>query len=207
MGRPREFDQDKVLDAASRVFWANGYEATSTRALSEATSLTPASIYNAFGDKRGLFLSAMEHYLNSTIRNRIARHEALPSASAALTGFFTESMDRALSDPDQRGCMLVNTALESTPRNPELTEFVAAEMRQIEAFFLRVIKTGQKNGEFPKDLKPEDLAAQFLTLLMGMRVLSRVRPEAKLFNSLIRPAFAQLGLVWPNRTRKISPTL
>jgi TetR/AcrR family transcriptional repressor of nem operon len=205
MGRPRAFDQDKVLDAASQVFWSKGYEATSTRELSEATGLTAASIYNAFTDKRGLFLSAMDHYLNATIRDRIARHEALPSAGDALIGFFAESVVRALSDPLNRGCMLVNTALEATPDDPEMTRFVAEEMHQIEGFFLRVISAGQKSGEFPGEQKAEDLAAHFLALLMGLRVLSRVRPEAKLFNSLLKPAFAQLGLKWTARKASPSP--
>lgn len=204
MGRPRQFDEENVLDAAAQIFWAKGYEATSTRELSDATELTPASMYNAFGDKRGLFLRAMDHYLNSTLHDRIARSECLPSAAEALTHFFTESIDRVLNDPEQRGCMLVNTALEARPGDPELSAYVADEMRRIEAFFQRVITRGQKTGEFPKTHKAEEFAAEFLALLMGVRVLARVRPEARLFNNLMRPAFAQIGLAWPNRSRKIT---
>lgn len=196
-----------MLDAASEMFWARGYEATSTRDLSEATGLTPASMYNAFGDKRGLFLKAMDHYLNSTLRDRVARNEARSTAGAALTGFFTESIDRALSDMHQRGCLLVNTALQATPDDPEMTGFVAHEMRQIENFFRRVIAAGQKSDEFPKKQSPDELAAHFLALLMGLRVLSRVRPEAKLFNNLMRPAFAQIDLVWPNRRSPHVPAI
>ena len=63
MARPREFDEQAVLDAASDVFWAKGYEATSTRDLSAKTGLRPSSIYAAFGDKRRMFLRALDHYL------------------------------------------------------------------------------------------------------------------------------------------------
>jgi AcrR family transcriptional regulator len=61
-GRPRAFERDVVLDAAVRMFWAKGYEATSVRDLTEALGLSAPSLYNAFGDKRQLFAEAVTAY-------------------------------------------------------------------------------------------------------------------------------------------------
>ena len=63
VGRPREFDVDKALDAAMQAFWAKGYEATSMADLMAATGLHKGSIYGAFGDKHALFVEALTRYL------------------------------------------------------------------------------------------------------------------------------------------------
>ena len=73
MARPREFDEEVVLDAAVQCFWAYGYEATSIKDLMERTGLTAASLYNAYGDKRAMFRTALDHYIESSIGARIQR--------------------------------------------------------------------------------------------------------------------------------------
>ncbi len=201
MGRPREFDESKVLEAAGAIFWARGYENTSTRDLTECTGLTPASMYNAFGDKRGLYLQSLNYYLDMVLHDRIARLEKSETPGRAIADFFRETVDRSLADPLQRGCMLVNTALEVTPDDPDLQNIVAEETRIIERFFHRNIVAGQKSGEIPADHPAADLARHLLATLLGMRVLARVRPEAKLLEGLVRPALAMLTLSWPRNKR------
>ena len=61
MARPREFDEEVVLDAAVQCFWSQGYESTSVKDLMERTGLTAASLYNAYGDKRAMFRIALDH--------------------------------------------------------------------------------------------------------------------------------------------------
>lgn len=201
MGRPREFDEDKVLAAAGDVFWSHGYEGTSTRDLTECTGLTPASIYNAFGDKRGIYVRSLEYYLKTTLHERIARLDALNSPARAIATYFREIIDRSLSDPKHRGCMLVNTALAATPDDPDLQRLVADETAAIEAFFHRQILAGQKNGEIPKNQSANDLARMLLSIVFGLRVLVRVRPDAELLESLVRPALAMLDISWPRNKR------
>ncbi len=60
MGRPRQFDTDAVLSAARAAFVRNGYRGTSIDDLLRATGLQRASLYSAFGSKRGLFIAALD---------------------------------------------------------------------------------------------------------------------------------------------------
>src|SRR6516165_4217971 len=76
MARPREFDESVVLDAAVNCFWTRGYEATSVRDLAAEMGITGPSLYNAFGDKRSLFRTALERYVQLWTRARIAEAEA-----------------------------------------------------------------------------------------------------------------------------------
>ncbi|MDF2119530.1 TetR/AcrR family transcriptional regulator [Roseiarcaceae bacterium H3SJ34-1] len=197
MARPRKFDEADVLDMAAEAFWTKGFEATSTRDLTECTGLTQSSIYAAFGDKRGLFLRALKHYFDRVLHERIARLEVLRPGQA-IGDFFTEVIERSLADPRHRGCMLVNTALEATPDDPELQRYVAQETVMIEDFFKRCIAAGQASGEFPADRSAADGARHLLAVLLGLRVLVRVRPDAALLTGLVSPALATLGLVWPD---------
>ena len=194
MGRPREFDIEKVLAAAGDIFWERGYEGTSTRALTECTGLTPASIYHAFGDKRGFYLRALRYYLDQNLRERITRLESSLSPGRAIVAFFREIIARSLADPKHRGCMLVNTAIEVTPEDPEMQRIVADETVIIERFFRRCVAAAQKNGEIASSEPAEDIARMLLALLVGLRVLARVRPDTKLLNGLVRPTLEMLGL-------------
>ncbi|WP_159617919.1 TetR/AcrR family transcriptional regulator [Arthrobacter zhaoguopingii] len=59
MGRPREFDIGSAVAAAARLFAAEGYEGCSMDRLVQATGVHRASLYAAFGSKRGLFVECL----------------------------------------------------------------------------------------------------------------------------------------------------
>lgn len=176
MARPREFDEATVLEAAMNCFWAQGYELTSVRELAEQMGITGASLYNAFGDKRSLYRQVLGHYLEQTVRDRVARLEQLPPFPAIRT-FFDEIVERSVTDKQRRGCMLVNSALELAPYDPEFQKLVAQEMIFIEAFFRRCIEAGQKDGTISAIRPGAELAKLLLSVLLGIRVLARTRPE------------------------------
>lgn len=55
MARPRNFDEDDVVDRATKAFGRLGYAACSVDDLVDATGLQRGSLYKVFGSKRGLF--------------------------------------------------------------------------------------------------------------------------------------------------------
>jgi TetR/AcrR family transcriptional repressor of nem operon len=88
--------------------------------------------------------------------------------------------------------MLVNAALDMAPHDPEFRKVVALVLRRIEAFFLRCIEAGQADGTINAALPAETLAQNLLGVLMGIRVLARVRPERPLLEGVVTPALALL---------------
>ncbi|RDJ23178.1 TetR/AcrR family transcriptional regulator [Bosea caraganae] len=192
MARPREFEEVAVLDAAVQRFWSHGYEASSMRDLASAMGITGASLYNAFGDKRSLYRRALDRYVESTVAERVSRLEGLLPPRRAIEGFFDEVIERSLSDPQRKGCMLVNSALELAPHDPEFRDAVAEVTDRIEAFFRRCAVAGQRDGTITTAQTADDLARHLLAVLFGLRALSRVRPERALLEGLVRPAYALL---------------
>ncbi len=199
MARPRQFDAQTALAAAQETFWAKGYQATSTRELTQAMGLTQPSLYNAFGDKRQLFMQALEDYLERTLRERIARIESGYPPAQALVRFFAESVERGVTELPHRGCMLINTALEASQDDPELKAAVARELSLLREFFERLVRAAQAEGTVASTHDPEDAAAMLLSVQVGMRVLSRVMPDCALLEATVRPALAMLGLPAENR--------
>src|SRR5215469_3252617 len=191
MARPREFDEQFVLKAVMQCFWNRGYEATSVKDLVAETGITAASLYNAFGDKRALFRAALDHYIESSVGERIRCCETL-APRKAIGEFFQDILNRSLSDRDHKGCLLVNSALEIAPHDAEFQEVIATVFRHIERFFLKCIKAGQADRTITPSVPAHDLAHHLLGVLMGVRVLARVRPERALLEGVVRPALAVL---------------
>jgi TetR/AcrR family transcriptional repressor of nem operon len=194
MARPREFDEEAVLDAAVQCFWAHGYEATSVRDLIEKTGITGASLYNAFGDKRALYQRALDHYVEDSVVDRIRRCEAL-APREAIGAFFAEIVRRSLDDHQHKGCMLVNAALDVAPNDPGFQRIVAAVLIRVERFFLGRIEAGQVDRTITRSLAAKTLAQHLLGVLMGVRVLARVRPERALLEGVVSGALALLDRV------------
>jgi TetR/AcrR family transcriptional repressor of nem operon len=168
MARPRSFDEDAALDAATGLFWRQGYAATSVRELGVAMGLGLPSLYNAFGDKHALFTRCLDRYLDGSMRARIRGLEGAPAPWAAIATFLEEIVSRSLADP--RGCFLVNSALEVAPHD-----------------------AGQADGSIARQHPAEDLARLLVMSIMGLRVLARLRPEAELLRGAARQALAALG--------------
>ena len=193
-----------MLDAAMDRFWRNGYEATSVRDLAAHMGITGARLYNAFGDKHALFRQVVQRYAERSMRERISRLESTLPPKEADRAFLGEIVERSM-DGDRRGCLLVNTALEAAPEDPELRAEVAARLAEIEAFFRRAVTAAQRDGSIPPDWAPEDLARLLLGVTLGLRVLARSTPEREFLEGVARPALALLD--WPDRAdlpKKIS---
>jgi TetR/AcrR family transcriptional regulator, transcriptional repressor for nem operon len=191
VARPREFDEAAVLNAAMECFWQRGYDATSVRDLIEATGITGASLYNAFGDKRSIYERALGLYVETSIADRIRRCEEM-SPRQAIQSFFSEILDRSVAWADHRGCMLVNAAMEVAPRDLEFQLSVDGVLVQIEQFFLRSVMAGQADGTIKCTMNADDLARHLLGVLLGIRVLCRIRPDRRTLEAMVAPSLALL---------------
>src|SRR5947199_7736288 len=110
MVRPKAYDEAAVLTGAMHAFRRDGYSGISIPQLEEATGLSSGSIYNSFGDKRGLFLAAFEHYLRAVLESRISRFARPQDGLSGLRQLFLS----LLREPNGEtfGCLITNSAIE-----------------------------------------------------------------------------------------------
>lgn len=194
MPRPRSFDDNTVLDAALGCFWGRGYEATSIRDLADAMKISGPSLYNAFGDKRSLFLDALGHYCNTRTYPMLARIEKDRAGAAAIAAFFAEVIDRSVADRHRRGCFLINSALDVAPHDKAMAKVVATHLDAIRAFLARNLKATNTTGDASMAAEADLAADHLLAVLLGIRVLARTRPDRALLEGIVGSALAHLGL-------------
>jgi len=192
MARPREFDEDTVLEAVTQRFWNDGYEATSMRDLADCTGMTTPSLYNAFGDKRAIYRLVLDRYIRRALENCSAIFGGDEKPLLALERYFDSLIEEALADALQKGCFAVNTALEVAPHDADFRDLVTNVFDQIEKYLRNCIVSGQSDGTIRTKLPAADLARLFFGATLGIRVLARTSSERELLTGVVRPLFALL---------------
>jgi TetR/AcrR family transcriptional regulator, transcriptional repressor for nem operon len=170
LARTREFDEGEALDAALRTFRRKGYEATTLPDLLEATGLARQSLYNAFGDKRELFLKSLRRYAEAQLA---AMAEALQGGPIreAIAGVFESVMQ---GTDRECGCFLVNAGVELMPRDPEVGRIVASALLEQEKMLAGALRRAVRNGELRVTPKQIGATARFLVAtLQGLVVLTK----------------------------------
>lgn len=173
MPRARNFDEQVALERAMEVYWAKGYEGTSINDLVAAMGINKGSLYNTFGSKKDLFTRAFLKYDRERRRTMIAELERLGDSYAAIERLFDWFVAQSEADPDRKGCLMVNTALELPNHPADVQEVVSASLEDFEAFFERTIRFGQERGQIRASLDPSQAAPWLLSQALGLRVLSR----------------------------------
>ncbi|WP_461352260.1 TetR/AcrR family transcriptional regulator [Bradyrhizobium sp. USDA 4454] len=168
-------------------FWSHGYERTSVRDLADQMGITAASLYNAFGDKRSLYVLSLKYYLERRSRERTKIFDRSPAVDA-IESYFRDVVRTSVGDKSQRGCMLVNAALETVPDDTEFQDLVAREFSSIESSFFRCVKAGQADKSLRSDIKAVEAAKMLLSVLLGLRVLARTRPHRSIVEAAARSA-------------------
>ncbi|MEV5968218.1 TetR/AcrR family transcriptional regulator [Kribbella sp. NPDC051952] len=172
MARPRTFDEDRAVDAAMRLFWTSGYEATSTQDLCAATGLGRSSIYNTFSSKRDLFDRALRRYME---RSTEAQLEVIHSDDLPVRERVRRILWAAVDpDPeDPAGCLVVNTLVELGPTDTEVIDLLDRDHARKTEALTTAIRAAQAAGEVDPGHDASALADYVFVVLSGLRVAAR----------------------------------
>ncbi|MDP1519879.1 TetR/AcrR family transcriptional regulator [Porticoccus litoralis] len=165
VGRPRGFEEERVLEAVMNTFWEKGYEGTSFKDLFEATGLHKASLYQAFGDKHQLFLKALGFYIEQTFKEVAASAYSSDSPMENLRSLLSGINTLCLKG---NGCMLLNSLVEVAPHDPDVKEMIERSHTIKKRFLADMIDKAQRSGEITTEQDPERLAAILMVALAGV---------------------------------------
>jgi TetR/AcrR family transcriptional regulator, transcriptional repressor for nem operon len=185
MARTKDFDEDEVLRKAMNLFWLKGYNATSMQDLVDGLGISRSSLYDTYGDKHALFVKALESYRASASEKL---HQAISKASSAKEAvrcLLDYTMNELSGDKEQKGCFLVNAAVEVAPHDAEVNKMLCDNDRQVEQLLLDIIQRGQESGEIANKSDAKTLADFVSNSIKGMRVTARSTRDKAFFNDMI----------------------
>lgn len=178
MGRQREFSEDEVLNAVADVFAAHGYNGTSLQMLTQASGLGKQSLYNAFGDKRTLYLKSVECAANRYAGPAL-KMNAAPNGRAAINYFFSHLIGQCTSeDPGEHSCIVSAGLVEAIP-DEDIAEMLGAKWAQTHAILKASVARGQRDKSIANNAPAAELADFLISLMSGLRVSARATQEPK----------------------------
>ncbi|WP_218079540.1 TetR/AcrR family transcriptional regulator [Anthocerotibacter panamensis] len=186
MARHKEFDRETVLEKAMTTFWRLGYEATSVQDLVEEMGINRASLYDTFGDKRTLYLSALDYYRQKFVTGVFHQLEQPGSAKAVLADFIRTFAQDAVLDRQRKGCLLTNSAVELGPHDEDCAQRVVENLRWIEDLFYRLLLRAEAQEELTPGRDLQALARFFTSNLQGLQVLAKVDPDPARIQDVVK---------------------
>ncbi|NJO43391.1 MAG: helix-turn-helix transcriptional regulator [Cyanobacteria bacterium RU_5_0] len=193
-GPDKQFDCDVALAKAMEVFWARGYEAASLSELLKQMGIGRKSLYDTFGNKRSLFLKALEQYACTQIKSM--REQLLASGSPlANLERVLQGLVQMHSQPGSKGCMLGTNIADFDTSEAEIAALLRHYLQETEDAYYMAISRAQKAGEISSTVNPRDLARMLLCTTQGMALLGRVQESETLLKSTVEATIAFLKMV------------
>lgn len=187
MARRREFDREAALGNAISAFAEHGYEGTSTDKLLDAMNISRQSLYNTYGDKRQLYLEALQTYAAQSIAEQL---QSLNGGSP-LKGI--ESMLNAFILRPSKSCLGVSAVCEFGHRDPEIAMLNDTAARTLRAVLERRISEGKASGEIDAGIN-ETAAAHFvMATLSGIKLAARGGAPLEALRDIMRLALRSLA--------------
>lgn len=193
VARPREFDEEAVLDVASEQFWTKGYAGTSMDAIAAATGLGKGSLYGAFGGKHQLFLRIFDTYC-VRIADAVADGLSGPDdgAYARLCAHIRAAAAGIAADQLHRGCLLAKGAAELSEHDPDVTVRSRRTLERIATILAEDIRAAQRHGDLDQAADADQLATLVLAVLRGIEALGKAGMEADRLESVAETAISLL---------------
>ena len=196
MARPKEFDLERALHRAISAFSQKGFAATSTEDLMRAMEVGRQSMYDTFGDKRALFLKALEVYVSESVRAINVELQAPGSPLAAIRSALVHfSQRKDLSNTN--GCMGINAMCEFGMRDEDVTRITRRAANAQRHTLMDTLKRARMEGELDAQVDLESLADFFESTLAGIKIAAKAgktRPALRRIAEVASVTFADLKL-------------
>ena len=170
IGRPKNFDKQVALRAATDLFWRRGYNATSLDDLLGVMALSKSSFYAEFKSKEALYRACLTYYQQMLVCQIDQVRVVSPSLRDFLNVIFQAAIDDATSG-DPKGCLILNSAVEFGQHKTQFTKDVRIALEAIEKAFESAIQKAVRNGELTTTISPKLLAKAITTLMSGVRTM------------------------------------
>jgi AcrR family transcriptional regulator len=178
MARKKSYDRQEAVNAAMLAFWAKGFGSLGVREIEQQTGINRFALQTEFGGKQGLFLEALEAYLE------LSRQSVLRALKRGSLSGIKEFLDTLVTpvenDPRNLGCLMVNTAIENADLEiTDVQELVDRHYENMHALFEDALLEARKAGALPVDFDVAGAARTLLTFSIGLEVYVRMHKDMR----------------------------
>ena len=164
-GRPRKAEPEVALAAAMNAFWTKGYEATSMSDLTEATGLHKASLYQTFGDKHQLFVSALKLYFTKTAKAQKDSRNGEENPIKAIKASVDSTIDQCAQG---KGCLAVNSLIEVAPFDAEIDRILKQFRQRLDKHLASLVDEAKKKKLVAKSIDTKEAVRLTSVFLHGL---------------------------------------
>lgn len=191
MPRAPEYDRGHVLAEAMKVFWRDGYDATSIQKLTASMGINRGSLYQAFGSKAGLFEEVLKYYVDH-FQDPVGVLVANVEPAVAIRSVFYSMF--LIDNPKYNswGCLLYNTVSELTHTKPELAGCAMQYLEQLSDFFEVRIDAAQQQGQMNQNCSAAVYGKYLITLCGGLRLAEKMGLEKSALKTMIDMGIAPM---------------
>lgn len=193
MPRQKDFDEAVVLDRAVNLFWDKGFNGASMQEVVDRLGISRSSLYDTFGDKRQLFLKALQRYQQQQGGAWMAKAEQSNATLPFLREMFETAIQEIAKDKQSKGCFMVNTAVELAPHDPVVAQMVDTNRCQMENTIAALIRKGQLNGEISTKRDAVQLSRFFFHVFSSIRLAAKSEVEPDELKDIVEVAFSVLS--------------
>lgn len=141
---PADERRASIIAAATSVFAASGYAATTTARLAGEAAVAETILYRHFGSKSGLYIACIDSVWNEVRALLEQAFATEPDASTHWAAMGRTFLDMAQAD-DPRA-RLWASALTETTGDAQIDSYLADLMREVHAYVTDVLERSQQAG-------------------------------------------------------------
>lgn len=178
MGRKLEFDLDRTLHRAMKIFWQKGYDATSMQDLVDGLGINRFSIYNSLGDKKSLFIKSLAHYRSTVLAKLLAPLHTEKHPKQRLLDYIEFMGEQIASDAGHLGCMVQNTSTGSAVRDEDVAVALDSLFGDISQSILSAVEAAIDSQEIHENSNSNDLSWFIISHLQGLIILRKTTRDS-----------------------------
>jgi TetR/AcrR family transcriptional repressor of nem operon len=191
-GPAKRFDPQAALERARDLFWRRGYDGTGVTELEAALGVGRKSLYDTFGNKRALYVAALEQYGASVIEAICAGLERADTPAFDNLERVLTKLARHHGSGASLGCLL-GVALGQIERGDgELAALLRRWLGRLEQAFEGALERAAREGALRGEVRPRDAARQLVALVQGLALLGRVAETPTVVTGAVRATLAGL---------------
>lgn len=173
MPKIKQFNKEKVLEAASNIFRQKGYNGTSIDDILNATGLSRSSLYDSFNDKHNLYVQSLEFYKKNEQAQYEQVNEKALNGLQKIETLFKSVVNHLVEHPNDNGCLMVNAAAEMSKQCYKTQQVICNNKDDVQELLSGWLACAQEEKVISLT-KPVKAYSQFLyNNLCGLRVLSQ----------------------------------